>query len=359
MKMKIIMTILIIILLLNLMGCANNEEVILELQNKLDLSEKTISKKQLGIDKGLSDIEKLNKVVVGLEEELKITNEKLKSEDVKLTSPYIAQIDGRLIGEFSRPLSQWAYGLVNKYNFFSTLVEDKLNEEELKILRKYERFLNQTYYVYNNNKFIGETKGTLIFKDFAYGPEPILSFDKELEGIYIAGSSNHLPNNVETIYDITFEDKKEHILTDDEEFFKKILEKGKDIVPNNLDVDIAQIIKCNLYDSDRRSEIIVNYSNVYKDGVDVYENHEEPNNYYTVVVLLDENLNVKDYIHNMYGIDSYDGLSLYYTHVSHVLNLYDRGSVMQIISESLGYEGGNLYYVDRLGMVNNLIRDRY
>ena len=134
------------------------------------------------------------------------------------------------------------------------------------------------------------------------------------------------------------------------------MEKGKTIVPNNLDIEIVQIIKCDLYDADRKSEIIVNYSNVYKAPEDAYLKKEEFNKYYTAVVVFDENYNVIDYIHNIFDIYSHDGFPFLYTRVNYILDL-NNDNFMDIISESRGYEGGSPVYVDRLSRINRIERE--
>lgn len=248
-------------------------------------------------------------------------------------------------------LYKWLNSIESSYGYFKDGFEfENLKDEDVEMLYNFRSIFNKEYSVYCDDKLVGRTKGRLLIvdEDGYEGVEPVVSFDTtNLEGIFLSGDYDHMPRKVNRILDTTSVDVKDYVLTNNVNIVEKFTELGKKIVPNNMDIVITQIIECDL-DGDGRLEKIVNYSNAYKDRSYIEENWNEHvySNYYTIIVVFDDNYQLVDYVHNIIDIETKIDYSILFTDISYILDV-NNDSRMELISIQPVWEGV-LIHVDSL-----------
>ncbi|GKX29183.1 hypothetical protein SH1V18_16630 [Vallitalea longa] len=259
--------------------------------------------------------------------------------------------EGAPFGESIEYFNEWLQELQQKHEYFNDGFSlDVLSDSEVEMLNIFKHLCEKEYSVYANNELLGKTNGKLSIGEYdGYeGVEAIMTYDNpNLHGLFVTGDYNHIPTKVNTILDTTSENDKNHIVPESSERVEKYKEVGKNIVPSNMEVNITQIFEGDL-DADGKIERIVNYSNAPKDSDDIAGNWNNIDftKYYTIIVALDENYQLIDYVHNIINIEDNMVYSNLFTTIDYFLDMDNNGE-MEIISIKPSWESAYLY-VDKI-----------
>ncbi|MCT4597956.1 MAG: hypothetical protein N4A50_08805 [Vallitalea sp.] len=334
--MKKLFSIILIVVLFT--GCSNELN---SKYNELNSEYAKLELKNISLEESLSSLKS------------EFEQQKL-SEFKKSTSDIVFIWNGVPFGRSWKYFDEWLNQLNLQYDNFNNVFNPKmLTEEEQKELEAFNNIFNKEYYAYDyNNKFMGKTNATLSIGEYdGYeGVEAKMVYDNTtLDGIFVSGKYNHIPRDINRILDTTSSDIEKHIIPDNPNLLDRYMELGKHIVPNNMETVITKIIECDL-DGDNELEKIVRYSNAPEESDYLSENWFELNfsKYYTIIVILDTNYELIDYIHNIRNINDNMAYTNLYTDIEYILDV-DNDEEMEIISIKPGWEGVTIF-------VDNLIK---
>lgn len=241
---------------------------------------------------------------------------------------------------------------------------DSMEEKLMELIEKDERFkdiknrANIKYSVYNIDKKIGEFEGKFTYRFGAGGGYAVHFDDKSVTGFFINGNYNHMPRKVDVYVNVEKDENKHYTIKKYKDYNEKDVESA---VENQIGPDkkivIAQLFECDL-NGDGKIEKIVNYNNALEDAGEIYENYMnvkegDYDNYYAIIVLLDEYNKVIDYIQDKphfvinSASDYVDRGGEIFTSVGYLLDV-DNDNIMEVISflqfwEGWGYRFSKLY----------------
>lgn len=332
----------VILILIVLTGCSNQSN---SKYNELSSEYDKLELKNKSLEETLSSLKSDIHILKS-----EIERQKLR-EFKQFTSDIVFVWNDTPFGKPRKYFDEWLNQLELKYDYFNDGFNPKiLTEEEVKELDEFNNIFNKEYSVYDINKFVGKTNARLsiVDRDGYEGVEPVMVYNNpSIEGIFISGEYNHTPREINTILDTTSSNVDDHIILDNPNLLQRYSELGKNIVPDNMEIVITHIIECDL-DGDDKLERIVKYSNAPKDNHYISENwfKLDFSNYYTIIVLFDDNYQLVDYVHNITNINDKMAYMNLFTDISYILDIDDDGE-MEIISIKPQWEGVTIF-VDNL-----------
>lgn len=239
------------------------------------------------------------------------------------------------------------------------LIENDKNYAEIK------KITNKIYSVYNEDGKVGEFYGKYTQGWFS---QYRINFDeKNADGLFISGDYNHMPRKIKILVSLRNDQRNYFTISNVDYKDKQLIEVGKKLLSRKDGIVISQAYECDL-NGDNKIEKIVNYNNAFSDANKISENYmnmkkEDFEKYYAVIVVLNENNEVIDYIQNRpcFAIESVKDFVAYggdlFTKVGYICDI-DNDNNMEITSMLSAWEGVGYRFTK---LINNMLfsTDRY
>lgn len=220
------------------------------------------------------------------------------------------------------------------------LIESKAEFKGLKALT------NVKYSIYSLEGKLGVYDGKAT-RDYINHCYHYIVFDKNVpKGLFVTGEQNRMPRPIQVYINFKYNDEKRAILNNLKEFDKQsIINVGKSILGNERELQIVQYIECDL-NGDGKVEKIVNFNNVVNNKtfddeiLNIEKSEGIENKYYAVVVILNEDNSVYQFIHkriNLKGLDYQSVFHETFFNVEYICDL-NGDSIMDVLSRMGGYE---------------------